>query len=91
MVRSAALSMYHRRDETPVRLLWPVLIDSSGRTKLCDLGQSKFIDRASIAVGGVGTIDYMPPEALMLDGSEGDLDEKKWDVYSCGIILWYSC
>ncbi len=66
-----------------------VLIDASGRTKLCDLGQSKFTGRASLAKGGVGTVDYMPPEALVFDGSAGYIDEKKWDVYSCGIMFWY--
>lgn len=62
-----------------------VLLDASGRAKVCDFGIARFKDRTfiSTANGHAGTPAYMAPE--LFDG--GQVTEKV-DVYSFGVLLW---
>lgn len=61
-----------------------VLVDGEGAPLLTDFGLCKVEDDASLTAGGdvVGTLRYMPPEAL-----EGNFDARG-DVYSLGLVLY---
>ena len=66
--------------------------------KLCDLGMSKFTDRAMTmnAGGVVGSPCYMPPEAFSTMNAGAaprpttlPLNGTAWDVYSLGVLFWW--
>ncbi|MEL6905657.1 MAG: serine/threonine-protein kinase, partial [Planctomycetota bacterium] len=61
-----------------------VLLDGSGAPLLTDFGLCKIEDDASLTAANdvVGTLRYMPPEAL-----EGSFDARG-DVYSLGLVLY---
>jgi mitogen-activated protein kinase kinase kinase len=77
-----------------------VLLQADGTVKLCDLGMSKFTDRAmTLNAGVVGSPCYMPPEAFssLTHAAGPATSEKKtlsangkaWDMYSLGVLFWW--
>lgn len=62
-----------------------ILFGDDGYIKICDFGTSKktFNIKNSIA----GTPDYMDPTLVNLDNDD-DVDHRKFDIYSYGILLW---
>eukprot|EP01070_Trichotokara_eunicae_P006827 Trichotokara_eunicae@DN5158_c0_g1_i2.p1 len=68
-----------------------ILLDLSGRAKLCDMGSSWFTtkkiaadDESTIDVlGRVGTYPYMAPEVLRGEGVR-----TACDIFSFGVVVW---
>jgi len=73
------------RDIKPTNLL----VSKDGVPKLIDLGISRLMTDASIALTGrdqvLGTVQYMSPEQLR---GETDVPSVRWDVYSLGVVLF---
>lgn len=84
---SDAMAYLHLEAKIVHRDLKPqnVLLDASGRAKVCDFGIAKFKDRTFLSTinGQAGTPAYMAPE--LFDG--GSISEKV-DVFSFGVLLW---
>jgi len=62
-----------------------LLMDASGKVKVCDFGLSEFREDQQISTNTkpIGTPLYMAPEVMQ----RGEITEKV-DVYSFGILLW---
>jgi len=73
-----------------------LLISGGSVLKIGDLGTSREQGAAiEMMTGNVtGTVHYMPPEALRhvyrkRDEAPKKMDGKKWDVYSCGMCVYF--
>jgi len=66
-----------------------MLLDADCNIKIADFGTAKIIAgrKAERAMSICGTMAYVPPEVHTLAPNEV-YDGKKFDIYSCGIILY---
>lgn len=75
-----------------------ILLDVNLVAKLADFGIAREVTETRDLTIQVGTVAYMPPEAMDISDDEDDLendgqanhvDGKKWDVYSLSIVFAY--
>jgi len=75
-----------------------ILLDVNLVAKLADFGIAREVTETRDLTIQVGTVAYMPPEAMDVSDDEDDLendgqanhvDGKKWDVYSLSIVFAY--
>lgn len=63
-----------------------ILLDSQNRCKIVDFGLSDYVSSREKTVTDGGTEAYLAPEVY--NGSSGDADPYKIDVWSLGVILY---
>mmetsp|Transcript_60616 Transcript_60616/g.128373 ORF Transcript_60616/g.128373 Transcript_60616/m.128373 type:complete len:570 (+) Transcript_60616:110-1819(+) len=63
-----------------------VLLDSQNRCKIVDFGLSDYVSSKERTVTDAGTQAYLAPEVY--NGSSGDADPYKIDVWGLGVILY---
>jgi len=75
-----------------------VLLDVNLVSKLADFGIAREVNESRDLTIQVGTVAFMPPEAMDVSDDEDDeegqnnsvtVDGKKWDVYSLSIVFAY--
>eukprot|EP00439_Symbiodinium_sp_Y106_P056052 s676_g7.t2 len=66
-----------------------VLLDAHNRCKIVDFGLSDYVSSKERTVTDAGTEAYLAPEVF--NGSSGDSDPYKLDVWALGVILFALC
>lgn len=64
-----------------------VLVTSDGTCKLADFGTARNLLDTNFITGNVGTVAYLPPEAM---ADKVDISAQRggaWDIYSCAVTI----
>ncbi|WP_234966916.1 serine/threonine-protein kinase [Olsenella urininfantis] len=60
-----------------------IMLDRSGRVKLCDFGMATLASATGYGGARGGTVGYMPPEQIV-----GELVDERSDIFSLAVVTW---